>query len=315
MFFEGAEKRVEIVIDDHGIGFRDRETLFWQNILAKAGASILSKTANEYCDAYVLSESSLFVWQDKFILITCGNTSLIEAIIAIFDVVGAGRVKGFSYQRTRELYPHLQPSHFEDDIQRLDAYIEGKAYRLGDLDGHFHYLYCYGLLTNGAGINPDFNGLQLYHIQGSLAEYLRGDKQDKEQIIQLLALTELLPDFQFDDHLFTPCGYSLNGIWQSQYITLHITPQKPNCYISIETNIPDRELVAKLFQRLFILFTPSRWDMISLNKEIFTQLTDNMAQESQHLSQSALVLNHQETLFINHYRQLGCEQIAPVELI
>ncbi len=315
MFFEGAEKRIEMVIDDHGIGFRDRETLFWQTVLAKAGASILSKTTNEYCDAYVLSESSLFVWQDKLILITCGNTCLIESILAIVETIGTTRIKGLCYQRKSELYPHLQQSHFEDDFQRLNAYFEGKAYRLGHLDGHHHYLFTYGSMKHSLQMTPCFTGIQQHHIQGDLAEYLCSEKQDKEHIIQQLGLTQLLPEFQFDDHLFTPYGYSVNAIWQDLYVTVHITPQRSNRYISIETNIPQSELVVNLFHRLFTIFMPQSWDVISFNQELFAKLTDNMPQESQHLSQSTLVLNQQETIFINHYRQLGCEHIPPVELI
>ncbi|MCG9696958.1 S-adenosylmethionine decarboxylase proenzyme [Shewanella sp. Isolate11] len=310
MFFEGAEKRIEIVIDESQTGFRDREILFWQTVLAKAGASILSKTTHNYCDAYVLSESSLFVWQHKLILITCGNTSLIDTTLAILTSVGCENIKGFSYQRKSELYAHLQSSRFEDDVWQLRQHIAGKAYRLGHLDSHHHYLFTYG----EEALSRHFSGLQLFHIRGEFAEYLRAETQSKQYIFQQLGLAERLPDFQFDDHLFTPYGYSLNGVLEQQYLTLHITPQLPNCYISIETNIEQDELVCSLFDVLLTAFNPSRWDMINIDSTKLIGLANTVAKDAQHLSQIQLSIGRQKTVFINHYKQLDCEHLVPVEL-
>ena len=37
-------------------------------------------------------------------------------------------------------------------------------------------------------------------------------------------LDGILAGFEIDDHLFRPQGYSLNGIRDDQYWTLHVTP-------------------------------------------------------------------------------------------
>ncbi|MEZ6189114.1 MAG: hypothetical protein R3F62_29460 [Planctomycetota bacterium] len=43
----------------------------WERVVEAARAQILSQISTSQCDAYLLSESSLFVYDDRFALITC----------------------------------------------------------------------------------------------------------------------------------------------------------------------------------------------------------------------------------------------------
>ncbi|QYK00109.1 adenosylmethionine decarboxylase [Shewanella psychrotolerans] len=306
MFFEGAEKRIEIVVDEFTSNLREFGDLFWQTALAKAGASVLSTISNDYCDAYVLSESSLFVWKNKILLITCGNTSLIDTSVQILESVGVNHLKWFSYQRKSELYAHLQTSRFEDDVIRLKQYVDGHAYRVGHLDGHHHYLFYSEPLSS----LQRFSALQMYHIKGALADYLLSEQQHKSHILTQLQLDSLLPKFKFDDWLFSPCGYSINGIYQDDYITMHITPQEPNSYVSIETNLADRQQVSNIFSNMLNIFNPRSWDVVGFN----AHLPANGMECSVLLAQCRLALNTKDNLYINQYRELACEQLAAVEL-
>jgi S-adenosylmethionine decarboxylase len=44
----------------------------------------------------------------------------------------------------------------------------------------------------------------------------------------------LLPHAAIDDYVFDPCGYSMNGVQDGGYMTIHITPEKGFSYASVE---------------------------------------------------------------------------------
>jgi len=71
--FEGPEKRLEIDFKPNpskprGLRMFSREQ--WQEMLNFSSCTIISQMSNEFCDAYVLSESSLFIFPFKLIIKT-----------------------------------------------------------------------------------------------------------------------------------------------------------------------------------------------------------------------------------------------------
>ena len=54
----------------------------------------------------------------------------------------------------------------------------------------------------------------------------------------------MLPGFEIDDFTFEPNGYSLNALNGKQYLTIHVTPQPENSYVSVETNLPLQKILA-----------------------------------------------------------------------
>ena len=58
-----------------------------ENMLRKVKCEIMSASHNKQVDAYVLSESSMFVSKRRFILKTCGTTTPLECIADLNQLV------------------------------------------------------------------------------------------------------------------------------------------------------------------------------------------------------------------------------------
>jgi S-adenosylmethionine decarboxylase len=260
-FFEGAEKKVEIVIDDAQPSLRGAGDEYWAHVVSSAGAQILSKIGNEHCDAYLLSESSLFVFDHKMIMITCGQTRLVDAVIEMLERVPADCVEFFIYERKNEVYPHRQPTSFYDDVQRLDAVLPGKAFRFGDEDEHhillFHLDRSYHCSHNDLTLE-----ILMYGIDETIrASFVSGERAPDIAVSERLGLEDLVPGFRIDDFSFQPSGYSLNGIREDMYWTLHVTPEANGSYVSFETNLRSGDDLAPVTDRLLDLFKPRSFDL------------------------------------------------------
>ncbi|MGB0894600.1 MAG: adenosylmethionine decarboxylase, partial [Parashewanella sp.] len=198
MIFEGSEKKIEVIVHSSVGSLRMLEYGFWQQLVVNANAEILSVVSNEQCDAYLLSESSLFVWDDRFLMITCGTTTLVNAVVQFIHKVGEPNIARASYHRKSEYFAHLQSSFFKDDLVSLKQNLIGTAYRIGHLDTHHHYWFITDK-SDTTSVKDRRYELQMYHITGFAAAYLRGREHTRAGIRKLLQLDELFTGFELDD--------------------------------------------------------------------------------------------------------------------
>ncbi|WP_025820151.1 adenosylmethionine decarboxylase [Shewanella marina] len=306
MFFEGSEKKIEVIVAPQVGSLRELGIDFWQSIVASANAEILSSISNDECDAYLLSESSLFVWKDRFLMLTCGTTTLADAVMLFIDKIGADLIAFASYQRKNEYQSHLQTSSFEQDLHVIRERISGPAFRIGHLDSHHHYIF----MTDKphTTIQGDHTSeLLMYHIQGEAADYLRSSNQSAEGVRRILELDEMLPNFRFDDFLFEPFGYSINGINGDKYMTIHITPQEASSYVSFETNLDLAHYPVDIIARLLAILNPGSWDVIGFNSPRSTQgYPEHLC-----LGSCALETKQGYSLDFSHYQQMCHEVLIP----
>ncbi len=255
MFFEGSEKKFEIVVK---IGLPSLRSLKseWQRVVLASGAQVLSVVSNSDCDAYLLSESSLFVFDQRVIMITCGQTALIRAVQTVFTFVRRQDVELFIYERKNEHLPENQSTDFDADVRILNGLMPGKAYCFGDRDGH--HIRLYHMLADYHPEPQDTTLEILMHgLDRESAELFFASQGITSSDVGIRSgLTRLFPDFESDGFIFDPFGYSLNAIHKKEYYTVHVTPQVGCSYASFETNRHLQGDVSQLVDKVLDIFKP-----------------------------------------------------------
>jgi S-adenosylmethionine decarboxylase len=259
--FEGPEKKLELILKSAMTGLRQNRDGRWDRVVRASGASVISTACTETLDAYLLSESSLFVWEDRILMITCGQTSLVEALPVILEIVDKDDVALLFYERKNLMYPNHQLSDFEAEAGRIGAFFPGKSYRLGPANhDHVHIFY-----STHASVNADEDAtleLLMHDLHPDAAlMYTPECGHGAGDIPTLTGIDCLYPEMTLDAYLFEPFGFSLNATCGASYFTIHVTPQASGSYASFETNLV-RDDYADLVARVLGIFRPGRFSYV-----------------------------------------------------
>jgi S-adenosylmethionine decarboxylase len=266
LLFEGSEKKLELVVSPEIGDLRQRGDEFWSRLVLSVGARILSKLSRADCEAYLLSESSLFVWDNKFTMITCGRTTLVSALEEFLESVPVEKVDALVYERKNEYFPRLQKTDFFSDLERLRRIAPGYAYRFGHAGEHHIHLYQLDRPFKPARGDVTTE-LLMYHIGGAAFEIFACENQTEKVIREYLRLEEIFPGYAWDDHVFHPCGYSINGIKAKRYVTIHVTPQDGGSYVSFETNVDFGESLTQVLSQVVSRFQPQCFDVMTFRPD------------------------------------------------
>lgn len=378
----GPEKLLEVWFapspDDIGstepTGLKAVNDAAWEGMLDLVNCKILSIVESEDVDAYLLSESSMFVFPHKLILKTCGTTTLLWGLPRILEI--AATLAGFPkstappsngiataaapyrvfYSRKNFQFPDRQRGphrSWKDEVKAMDnLFLGGSAYMIGKMNGEHWYLYLTEPFTSltppstpgettetkvlefpeksaQVGRKRDDNDETLEMLMTDLEEenakqfYLdhasavardryhnlqqgkngNGEVLDVDSetgvtvadeddelppeltteghalgtvVTETCGLADIYPaknypDSRIDAYLFTPCGFSANGVVpapdgvsETHYFTVHVTPE-PHCsYASFETNVPQfqkgRE-TTDIINQVVGIFKPGRFSV------------------------------------------------------
>lgn len=264
MLFEGSEKKLEIVFTKEAGNLLKRPESFWHNLVEKAKAKILSSVVNPSLQAYLLSESSLFVWENRLTLITCGQTTLIEAAKFLLSNFKTSEIQSFIFQRKNEYFPHHQPSDFFQDARELNNLFDGRSYRFGKADEH--HLFVYHLAKDFEPENNDRTlEILMYDLAPEILQLFQNGKISSIDLRNLSGLESFFSGWDVDDHVFQPFGYSLNAIYEKNYATIHVTPQEEGCYVSFETNTligVSQNEIGHTIGKVLDIFQPRSFDVV-----------------------------------------------------
>ncbi|GMH41891.1 hypothetical protein BSKO_09801 [Bryopsis sp. KO-2023] len=281
--FEGSEKRLEVVFaptnknpfhaDKRGCAADLRQLTRTQLdlLLKDAACTIISQKSSVWFDGYVLSESSMFVYEHQFILKTCGTTKLLDSVPRLLKYakeLGLVAV-GVRFSRASFLFPESQPlphSNFQQEIDTLKSHCgalakDSSAYVLGDhcsgLQWHVFEVGVPDKPRSDVSLEMCMTGLS----RASAEKFFRNDSfVSAQRTTEESGIADLLPRADIDDVVFSPCGYSMNGLLGPGFITIHVTPEETCSYASVEFSgfEPDELQIDKLMNQVVKIFAPEQ---------------------------------------------------------
>lgn len=161
-------------------------------MLDLVNCKVLSVVSSDHLDAYLLSESSMFVFPHKLILKTCGTTTLLSGLPKMLEIAAQsagfpynewGRMNGLLaaatpyrvfYSRKNFLYPDKQRGphrSWRDEVRFLDGmFIGGSAYMVGKMNGEHWYLYITGPDTRSTTPSPEWEHHGKTRVDARLSE-------------------------------------------------------------------------------------------------------------------------------------------------
>jgi S-adenosylmethionine decarboxylase len=270
--FEGPEKNLEICFKPglgHPNGCRQLSRSALDIICAHARCTILSHTSNDFLDAYVLSESSLFVYSHKVLIKTCGKTTLLHCLHPLFRFTRelGLELEWLGYSRKNYTFPNDQAfphSNFQDEFSylkkhpQLEARLEGNGYILGPLTADHWLVYVSDKCDRPSSQSTDRTlNLMMFDLAPDFCSIFYADQNSSAaEMTRAASIDTLVPGSVIDDRAFQPCGYSMNAIYGS-YTTVHITPEPECSYASFETNTPLKSY-GSLVNNVLAAFRPGR---------------------------------------------------------
>ena len=276
-------------------GLRDLSRDQLDLLCEEAKCTILSKISSSYIDAYVLSESSLFVYKYRYIMKTCGTTTLLrclDTLIRFAEELGMS-LWWVGYSRKNLNNPSAQQwphSNFEDEVTYLTSHpvlqarLNGSGHILGPVTGDHWFVYVADLsreYRSLCGTHPSEHqsqhtipstdmgatvmdnvtmNMMMFDLSRDVADVFYqkdGCKTGAEMTVKA-GIHELVPGASVDACAFSPCGYSMNAILHDAYSTIHVTPEPQCSYASYETNttLPS---YASLVRNVLNVFRPQRF--------------------------------------------------------
>ncbi|KAL4284656.1 hypothetical protein GQ457_16G030330 [Hibiscus cannabinus] len=257
--FEGFEKRLELQffsddpLENMGLRLIDFESL--EHVLHAVNCTVVSAVGNHFFDAYVLSESSLFVYLNKIVIKTCGTTQLLKSVRPLIHFADKLNLTLCECRYTREsfIFPKSQPfphTNFKEEVIYIEenlpnnlVYRKAAVMMLKNPSCSWHVFTAvdqnhHRRRSLNSDVTFEVCMTELDRHQASrffkkTGDCKTGDLAGKE-MTELTGIDDINPSAFICDFAFDPCGYSMNEIDGHRYLTIHVTPEDGYSYASFE---------------------------------------------------------------------------------
>ena len=232
--FEGSEKKIEFSVIAGSLSLRTLPHAKILEIVELANAKIVSSMKTANCDAYILSESSLFVFDQRLIMITCGTSTLVKSALKMLEWFPISSVQSFIFKRQQEWNPQNRITSFDEDTLQLRQILPGKICDAG--------VGRQKIQTFVYGSSPVSTMVSVEILLKNISENWYPGFSN--------------PDFSVSEHYFQPTGYSMNAVsLQDEYYSIHVTPGDQQLDASFQGSFQSANL-ANVISNVFKTFAP-----------------------------------------------------------
>ncbi|WOL16030.1 S-adenosylmethionine decarboxylase proenzyme 4 [Canna indica] len=276
--FEGFEKRLELhFLGGHPLGLRRLCCDTVNQVLDAVQCTVVSAVGNRYFDAYILSESSLFVYPHKMVMKTCGTTQLLRSLPCLLrHTADLGlSLCACRYSRGSFIFPQAQPfphTSFAEEVLYLEERLPPslcfrRARVLPSNNSHSWHIYSAAASDAPLAEGPSGSSLTVEVCMTELDRTLarrffrkKGDKRSGDaagaDMTGAAGIGGINPRALVCGFAFDPCGYSMNGLDRDRYSTIHVTPEDGHSYASFECTGSRADEVIQSLRRAVAVFRP-----------------------------------------------------------
>lgn len=245
--FEGVEKRLEIVFSPTAGKLREKLTeKLLEQILKDVKCHIVSRKLEEKVDANLLSTSSCFVYDDRVIVKTCGETEIFKCMESLMGITDHQNVVSVVYTRGGFFWPERQPFPHNDDIEENKEFLKllekltklkpMKALCMGTGNKKWHVLGGFSgdsLTSQGDFVTVEMSMRGLDREKAKV--FYEKENVTKTTMTEESGICYIFPNAIIDAHAFDKCGYSMNGIEGKGISTIHVSPEDEGSFASFES--------------------------------------------------------------------------------
>jgi len=281
-FFEGTEKRLEIVFSQNNdVGIRCLTKEEWNHILEYADCVILGDVlSTEQMDSYILSQSSIFIRPFRIVIKTCGTSSLLHCIPVLVEYAKKANteIETVFFSHQNYIFPDRQPAPHHDietETEYLRKYFCGDLRVLGSKEEGSHW----SMFTSTRNLGNDLNVTHSLHSLEIMMSNLDPDVMKQfhhipgdttPNLLKRTGISEILLDCDHvDGHIFQPWGFSLNALNNDVYVTIHVTPEEEGSFVSFETNFVFHcfNKLRAAIQRVLNVFKPGNFCLLVVHED------------------------------------------------